>query len=67
MASWHPRKLVQWFQAAGPEDEVEPFHQDRVHLDPFGEGQRRAVALTADRRKYTPFRMSDVGNVKIGA
>ena len=59
MASWHPRKLGQWFQAPRSEHKVEPLHQERVHLDPLGEGQlaqlvmdgRRKVDGLRDRRR----------------
>jgi hypothetical protein len=48
MASWDPRELVQWFEAPRPEDEVQALHQDRVHLDPLGEGQLGAQAIAGE-------------------
>jgi hypothetical protein len=50
MASWHPRKLGQWFQAPSPEDGVVALHQERVHLDPLGEGQLSQLVVNGWRQ-----------------
>jgi hypothetical protein len=44
-----PRKLGQWFQASIFKDEVEAFHQQRVHLNSLGEGE--LAQLVVDGRR----------------
>jgi hypothetical protein len=44
-----PRKLGKWFQAPRAEYEIQPLHQDRVHLDPLGESQLAQLVVNGWR------------------
>ena len=50
MVSWLPRKLGQRLKTPSLKDEVEALHQERVHLDPLGEGQLAQLIVNGRRQ-----------------